>query len=97
MRLNRDPRVTGAIGDLHRNPSIMVLLAAGPDGRCRLGDAEPTAQAAQVGRGKSELHRAVCRITSGGRPSRAVYGKCHRKYTASSNRGKGEMVRRAHV
>ena len=43
------------------------------------------AQAAQVGRGKSELHRAVCRITSGGRPSRAVYGKCHRKYTAPPN------------
>ena len=50
-------------------------------------------RAAQAGRGKSELQRAVCRITSGGRPSRAVYGKCHRKYTASSNRGKGEKVR----
>ena len=27
----------------------------------------------------------MCRITSGGRPSRAVYGKCHRKYTAPPN------------
>jgi len=74
----------------------MVLLAAGPGGRCRSANTDRSTsvgllrragQAAQAGRGKSELHRAVCRITSGGRPSRAVYGKCHRKYTAPSNRG----------
>lgn len=44
--------------------SIIHLLAAGPDGRCRSVDAS-FGWAAQAGRGKSELHRAVCRITSG--------------------------------
>jgi hypothetical protein len=34
-------------------------------------------------RGKSELRRAVCRITSGRVASRPLYGKCHRKYTAA--------------
>jgi len=42
-------------------------------------------------RGKSELHRAVCRITSGRVLWRRVFGaalewldgKCHRKYTAA--------------
>ncbi len=33
-------------------------------------------------RGKSELHRAVCRITSGRAGSSPFDGKCHRKYTA---------------
>src|SRR5882757_8143079 len=33
-------------------------------------------------RGKSELHRAVCRITSGRVSSSSLYGKCHREYTA---------------
>ena len=59
----------------------MIELAAGPDGRCRSADAS-FGWAAQAGRGKSELHRAVCRITSGGRPLRAVNGKCHREDTA---------------
>ena len=42
-------------------------------------------------RGKSELHRAVCRITSGQPVSKPVDGKRHRKYTA--RKGKGEKVR----
>ena len=32
--------------------------------------------------GKSELRRAVCRITSGKPVSKPADGKCHRKYTA---------------
>src|SRR5215472_17972966 len=32
--------------------------------------------------GKSELHRAVCRITSGRMGSSPFDGKCHRKHTA---------------
>jgi hypothetical protein len=35
--------------------------------------------------GKSELRRAVCRITSGRPGSSPVDGKCHRKHTASSS------------
>ena len=35
-----------------------------------------------AGRGKSELLRAVCRITSGKSCSSATDGKCHRKHTA---------------
>jgi len=43
-------------------------------------------------RGKSELHRAVCRITSGRVASRPLYGKCHREYTAwVSERRKPEV------
>jgi hypothetical protein len=34
--------------------------------------------------GKSELRRAVCRITSGRASSSSSDGKCHRKYTAST-------------
>ena len=34
------------------------------------------------GRGKSELRRAVCRITSGGGVSKRRYGQCNRKDTA---------------
>jgi hypothetical protein len=47
------------------------------------------------GGGKSELRRAVCRITSGGGVSKLRYGQCNRKDTASSRErsGKGEMVR----
>src|SRR5580658_7364278 len=48
-----------------------------------------------AGRGKSELRRAVCRITSGRPGSSPSDGKCHRKYTALFFRdeGKGEKVR----
>jgi len=52
-----------------------------------------------AGRGKSELRRAVCRITSGRAPvlvwAGSLDGKCHRKYTAwaFAGRGKGEKVR----
>ncbi len=35
-------------------------------------------------RGKSELQRAVCRITSGKVVSRPLDGKCHREYTAAN-------------
>jgi len=52
--------------------SIMNRLAAGPDGRSQF-----------AGGGKSELRRAVCRITSGRPCSSAVDGKCHRKQTTS--------------
>jgi len=46
-----------------------------------------------TGGGKSGLHRAACRLTAGG--AARLYGKCHRKYTASCRKvgGKGEMVR----
>jgi hypothetical protein len=37
-------------------------------------------------RGKSELRRAVCRITSGTAGSSRLDGKCHRKYTAGAAR-----------
>jgi hypothetical protein len=43
---------------------------------------EILAQAGVAGRGKSELRRAVCRITSGTRASKPADGECHRKYTA---------------
>src|SRR5208337_2937016 len=43
---------------------------------------DEAAQAAEAGGGKSELRRAVCRITSGTRASRPVDGECHRKDTA---------------
>jgi len=48
-----------------------------------------------AGRGKSELRRAVCRITSGRAGSSPFDGKCHRKYTARifTDEGKGEKVR----
>jgi len=35
-----------------------------------------------TGRGKSELRRAVCRITSGTWASKPMDGQCHRKDTA---------------
>src|SRR5580692_10194262 len=38
--------------------------------------------AGTAGRGKSELRRAVCRITSGRADSSPFDGKCHRKHTA---------------
>ena len=53
------------------------------------------------GGGKSELHRARCRVTSipskihaGGDAERHPDGKCHREYTAGvrKNFGKGEKV-----
>src|SRR5271154_300984 len=72
-------------------PYIMILLAAGPDGRFpRLHWKRRDA-----GRGKSELHRAVCRITSGRADSSPFDGKCHRKHTARifTDVGKGEKVR----
>ena len=48
-----------------------------------------------AGGGKSELRRAVCRVTPGTAASRPRDGQCHRDDTASSGnrRGKGEKVR----
>ncbi len=47
------------------------------------------------GGGKSELRRAVCRITSGTGASRRRDGQCHREDTATARKreGKGEKVR----
>jgi len=46
------------------------------------------------GRGKSELRRAVCRITTGQAASKLLDGKCHREHTAAAQAaGKGEKVR----
>ena len=49
------------------------------------------------GGGKSELRRAVCRITSGTEGSNPLDGQCNREGTASRKRerteGKGEKVR----
>src|SRR4029077_6808749 len=55
----------------------------------------PLPASSDAGRGKSELHRAVCRITSGRPGSSPSDGKCHRKYTAQAfiGEGKGEKVR----
>ena len=50
-------------------------------------------RAAREERGKSELRRAVCRITSGRMDLNPFDGKCHRKHTAPACRGKGEKVR----
>jgi len=41
-----------------------------------------TGRSLSQGRGKSELRRAVCRITSGRVESSPFDGKCHRKHTA---------------
>ena len=41
-------------------------------------------EAGAAGGGKSELRRAVCRITSGTWASRPMDGQCHRKDTASA-------------
>src|SRR5260370_33788862 len=43
-------------------------------------------QAARQEGGKSELRRAVCRITSGRTGSSSFDGKCHREHTASGER-----------
>src|SRR5215468_3850984 len=43
--------------------------------------------------GKSELRRAVCRITSGIPASRLEDGQCHRKHTASRLAGKVRVKR----
>ena len=43
---------------------IIETADAGPDGRRLAADAH-VSEAAQLEGGKSELHRAVCRITSG--------------------------------
>ena len=51
------------------------------------------AQKALGGGGKSELRRAVCRITSGTDGSSHPDGQCNREHTASRKRGKGEKVR----
>ena len=52
---------------------------------------------ASSGGGKSELRRAVCRITSGTAASRRLDGQCNREDTALRSRkrpkGKGEKVR----
>src|SRR5580692_7023316 len=55
----------------------------------------PLPASSDAGRGKSELHRAVCRITSGRPGSSPSDGKCHREYTARvfTDSGKGEKVR----
>jgi len=51
----------------------------------RTGRSLPEArETGTTGGGKSELRRAVCRITSGTRASRLVDGQCHRKETASA-------------
>ena len=50
----------------------------------RTGRSLPEQASACFGGGKSELRRAVCRITSGTRASRSVDGQCHRKDTASA-------------
>ena len=60
--------------------AVHYTLAGGPGGRCRRVGREPES----AGGGKSELRRAVCRITSGTRASRLVDGQCHRKDTASA-------------
>src|SRR5258708_4841815 len=60
---------------------IMEGVDAGPDGR-RLAANAGNSQAARREGGKSELPRAMCRITSGRAPSRALDGKCHREDTA---------------
>ena len=56
-----------------------------------------TVQGVFAGGGKSELRRAVCRITSGTDASRHLDGQCNREDTARFNRksetGKGEKVR----
>src|ERR1700692_2580702 len=77
-----------------------------PDARCRTPHIAYNDQvgswtgrslsaSSDAGRGKSELHRAVCRITSGRAGSSPFDGKCHRKHTACvfTDVGKGEKVR----
>ena len=46
-----------------------------------------------AGRGKSELRRAVCRITSGTGASRLRDGKCHRENTAASQKDEVRVKR----
>ncbi len=64
----------------------------------RTGRSLPEArETGSTGGGKSELRRAVCRITSGTRASRLVDGQCHRKETASATplpHGRGPPWRR---
>ena len=55
---------------------IHSSLCRRPDDRC------PSPRMRSKGGGKSELRRAVCRITSGMRASRRVDGQCNRKETA---------------
>ena len=59
---------------------IIIQLAAGPDGRSLLFAVSKSAG------GKSELRRAVCRITSGRAGSSRFDGKCHREHTARAAR-----------
>jgi len=63
------------------NHPIMEIADAGPDGR-RLAANARLGEAARKEGGKSELRRAVCRITSGRACSSTFDGKCHRKHTA---------------
>src|SRR4051794_39962242 len=51
------------------------------------------AAARKRGGGKSELRRAVCRITSGLPASRLEDGQCHRKHTASRLAGSVRVKR----
>src|SRR5258707_13877261 len=62
--------------------SIILVVDAGPDGCCRLLNSGVFPGLPGIERGKSELRRAVCRITSGKAGSRLSDGKCHREYTA---------------
>ncbi len=73
-----------------RKPGRMVRRAAGRP--------PPAWLEAFAGGGKSELRRAVCRITSGIAELRPRDGQCHREDTAfvrqkTPNGGKGEKVR----
>jgi len=62
------------------NHPIIEIADAGPDGR-RLAANARLGEAARKEGGKSELRRAVCRITSGRACSSTFDGKCHRKHT----------------
>src|SRR5258707_6572953 len=62
--------------------SIILVVDAGPDGCCRLLNSGVSPGLQEIERGKSELRRAVCRITSGKAGSSLSDGKCHREYTA---------------
>ena len=58
-----------------------VAPARGPQ-----SDADFAADGVTCRGGKSELRRAVCRITSGVPVSRPEYGQCHRKHTVRLRR-----------
>src|SRR5580692_8241495 len=80
-----------------RAPAKEIAIRGTLDTGRRTGRSLPEifAQAWVAGGGKSELRRAVCRITSGTRASRPVDGQCHREHTAQRRKplSKGEKVR----